>query len=131
VPLQRRGTDPYYCYVRPKNLLIWALAVAGAIVLAAASPVVLLPLSATSFDWTRLGDIGQAYGAASAILAGVALIGVALSLLLQSRQHRAETISAARERHLEIVKLALKDPALAACWGAEGIPPPGMTIEQA
>src|SRR5262249_12915841 len=47
-----------------------------------------------------------------AILSGLALCGVAGSLLLQHRQTKLERIAAARERHFDLVKLGLDDPFL-------------------
>jgi hypothetical protein len=36
----------------------------------------------------RLSDVGQAYGAVSAVVSGLALLGVAVSLVIQQRQNR-------------------------------------------
>jgi hypothetical protein len=61
-------------------------------------------------DWQQLSNIGQTYGAASAILSGVALIGVVFSLLVQARQAKSERIRVVRERHMEILQLVMSDP---------------------
>src|SRR5438045_9631717 len=51
-------------------------------------------------NWNLLGNIGQTYGAASAILSAVALLGIAVSLVLQRRQARAERIRIVRESQI-------------------------------
>jgi len=57
--------------------------------LVAVSPFALNLLSPNATDWTQLSLIGQTYGAASALLAVIALLGVAVSLLMQAREARA------------------------------------------
>ena len=47
------------------------------------------------------------------IISSVALIGVALGLVLQSRQLRTSQIQAMRGMHLELIKIGLDNPALA------------------
>lgn len=84
---------------------------AGLLLLILISPLLLRILSyRRGVNWSQLSNIGQTYGAASAILSGVALIGVSLSLLVQARQARAERIRVVRERHMEILRIALEDP---------------------
>jgi hypothetical protein len=56
--------------------------------LIAASPLALGLLDRQSRDWERLSWLGQTYGAASALLAVLALIGVAVSLTMQAREGR-------------------------------------------
>ena len=63
-------------------------------------------------DWDELSEIGQAYGGISAILSGLALCAIGGSLLLQRRQAHLSAVTAARERHFDLVKLALDDPIL-------------------
>ncbi|MBM2614747.1 hypothetical protein JIG36_04155 [Actinoplanes sp. LDG1-06] len=63
-------------------------------------------------DWQTLSDVGQAYGAISAILSGLALCGVAVSVTVQWRQTVWARIASARERHFELIKLILEDPEL-------------------
>ncbi|WP_281179849.1 DUF6082 family protein [Actinoplanes subtropicus] len=65
-----------------------------------------------SAGWGELSDVGQAYGGVSAILSGLALCGIAGSLLLQWRQTRLAHVTAVRERHFELVKMAVEDPDL-------------------
>lgn len=63
-------------------------------------------------DWKSLSDAGQAYGGVSAIVAGLGFCGIAASLVLQVRQTRLAQAISARERHFELVKLGLENPAL-------------------
>jgi Family of unknown function (DUF6082) len=83
------------------------------------SPLLLRELDRfTRTDWSRLSEIGQTYGAASAILAMLALGAVAASLLFQARQTKSANIQAIREFHLELTKMALDNPRLyLPSWG--------------
>jgi hypothetical protein len=82
------------------------------VTLVSVSPAALLLLAHWRIDWNQLAIVGQAYGGVSAILSALALCGVALSLLQQSRQARADRVIAIRERHFELVKLDLERPDL-------------------
>jgi hypothetical protein len=98
--------------IRKVALYIAAIAItAGTLAFILFSPLLLNQLTHTSsIDWTRLSNIGQTYGAASAILSGIALIGISLSLLIQSRQAKAERIRITRERHIELLRIVLDAP---------------------
>jgi Family of unknown function (DUF6082) len=50
----------------------------------------------------------------STLISSIALLGVALSLLLQARQLRTNQIQVARAAHLELIKMALDNPSMAA-----------------
>ena len=63
-------------------------------------------------DWVVLGNVGQAYGGASAVLSAIALIGVAGSLLLQARQHSIDRMAAVRTQQGHIYDVIREDPAL-------------------
>lgn len=79
----------------------------------AASPLLLLAIDRwVILDWPRLSEIGQAYDAASALLAGVAVVGVAISLLMQLRQIRISQVQAARMMHMELMRMLTSDPLL-------------------
>lgn len=98
--------------IRNTTMYLIALAiVAGALALILFSPLLLDGLThARGIDWSRLSNIGQTYGAASAVLSGIALVGVSLSLLVQARQAKVERIRIARERHMELLRIALDAP---------------------
>lgn len=98
-----------------RTVLVGAAALALAAVLL--SPFALGLLNVRGVDWDRLSAIGQTYGAASALLSGLALGGVALSVLLQVTANRRDRIQLARGLHLELTRMALDDPTLLECWG--------------
>ncbi|WP_204038069.1 DUF6082 family protein [Micromonospora qiuiae] len=69
------------------------------------------------YDWPLLGSVGEAYGAASAILAGLALTGVVISLIIQAREAKAAREQTLRALHADLLKMAIDDPGLLECWG--------------
>ncbi len=94
----------------------------GASVIISLSPSMLMAAYGTGGDWRQAADIGQAYGATSAILAGGALAAVLVSLLLQRSQFKhARKIALRRSAH-EIVMMAIENPQYAQCWGARFAP---------
>jgi hypothetical protein len=99
-------------------LLLLACAIVLAIV--AASPLALKGLgSLHGWRWWRLSNIGQTYGAASALLTALALIGVAGSIFLQAKEINANREQSSREHHAHLVEMALEDPVYQRCWGIE------------
>ncbi len=79
--------------------------------LVAFSPLLLNQIARSrGLNWQTLGNVGQAYGGASAILAGIALVGIAASLVIQTRQARTERVRLVRERHGELLRLVLDNP---------------------
>lgn len=72
-----------------------------------------LATKAMSGDWALLSDVGQTYGAASAILSSFALIGIVLSTVIGLRQARIGQQEAARSMQFELMKMQLDDPTLA------------------
>lgn len=79
------------------------------------SPLALKAAAAVNLNWPLISNVGQAYGAASSILAGLALVGVAASTMLQARQTRTMTEQSARDLQLQILELAMRDEELRAC----------------
>jgi hypothetical protein len=63
-------------------------------------------------DWGDLGDVGQAYGAASALLSGFALMAVSASVVLQLRHNVATQQQAARGLHRDLLEMCIRDPHL-------------------
>ncbi len=95
----------------------WRLLSAGILVLAAALLTLFSPLLLTYFadrplNWGQLSDVGQTYGAASALLSGLALIGVAGSFVVQRRQAHASQRYSVRQRHFDLARLAMDDTGL-------------------
>jgi hypothetical protein len=83
------------------------------------SPLALSALDTPGRDWNRLSAIGQTYGAASALLSGMAIVGVVTSLLLQAREMKVSRQHAQRALHLELVKMSLDEPLYMECWGPD------------
>src|SRR2546430_9173902 len=110
--------------LRPARLLP-AAAVVIALAAVALSPFLLGALDRFGVDWTRLSEIGQTYGAVSAVLSALALGAVAISVAIQARQARADQIQAVRGFHLDLVRLQLDDlPTYLPCWGPLDLPGP-------
>ncbi|MGC4887221.1 DUF6082 family protein [Micromonospora sp. DT227] len=99
----------------PTALLLAVLAILAAVLF---TPIGLLWIGdRPGYDWPLLGNVGQAYGAASAILAALALIGVVVSLIVQAREAKAAREQALRALHTDLLKMAIDDPGLLECWG--------------
>ena len=64
----------------------------------------------------------------SALISSIALVGVAISLLLQARQVKISRLQAVRAAQLELMKMALDNPAMAA--DALGISDPDLYVKQ-
>lgn len=76
--------------------------------------MILIARSDDTVDWDKLSDISQTFGVASALLSGLALAGLALSVLLQTRQLKIGQFQGMRAMQLELMRMLLEDPALAA-----------------
>jgi len=61
-------------------------------------------------NWRRLADIGQTYGAASAVFSALAVTGVAVGLIYQARQLRLARVQAARDKHEQLLTLVMGEP---------------------
>ena len=85
-------------------------------------PLILGRMFTSDDDYSRISDIGQSYGAASAMVSTVALGVVLVGLVMQYRQFtsgRHEALSAMTD---ELVRLAMDEPAYRQCWGARIAP---------
>jgi len=63
-------------------------------------------------ELTRLGQIGEAYGGISALLSGLAVIGLVAALFVQIRQVRTSQVHSVRTMQLELMRMLLADPSL-------------------
>ncbi|MBB5776408.1 DUF6082 family protein [Nonomuraea jabiensis] len=90
-------------------LLVIALLCATATLL---SPLLLDLLVPAGSRWQQLSDIGQTYGAASAVLSAFALVAIGVSLFLQAREMRISREEAQRTHHLQLMQLQIENPAL-------------------
>jgi hypothetical protein len=100
-------------------LLLGIASFAVVAALIALSPLALRQAANSRSDWAELSTVGQVYQGATALLTGVAFAGVATSLLLQWHQTRVSQLVATRERHFELIKLALDDPRYFTVLGGE------------
>jgi len=102
----------------------WAvlgLLVLAIIGLVAASPIALSRLSnVKNVDWSKLSLVGQTYGAVSAVIASLALVAVAISILLTVRQGAAARDQQLRSLHLELLQISLQTQSLLDTWGPVG-----------
>jgi hypothetical protein len=106
---------------RTATLALVVLAVLGALGAVFLSPLALSRVpAAQGIDWSTLGDVGQTYGAASALLSVFALGGVAVSLHLQRRESKAAREQALRGLHTDLLRMALEDATFLECWGPIG-----------
>lgn len=102
---------------RMRAVVTLLLIVLLAIGLIALSPVVLGLYGGATPEWERLSFIGQTYGAASAILSVLALIGVVVTLRLQANETKLGREEARRAAIGELLKMAMEDPDLDERWG--------------
>jgi hypothetical protein len=96
------------------SLILALIAIAGTLV--AFSPLALNGFNGMARNWNQLSLIGQTYGAASALLSVIALIGVATSLVVQTRENKANREQALRTSHGDFMRLAMSDPLYAQIW---------------
>jgi hypothetical protein len=93
------------------------LAVICAVAVLILSPLVLLLVGALfHVDWTQLSNIGQSYTGISAILSAGALIGVVISIRLQSSQNVTIQRQLVREMQFGLLRLAMEDQVCASIF---------------
>lgn len=96
---------------------------ATALTIALLIAVILSPLAlrrfgtSTKINWSQLSNIGQTYGAVSALLTAMALAGVVASLLFQARDIRIAREQAERTFHNELIRMTMDDPLYMAAVG--------------
>ena len=111
-------------------LTVGLIAIIGLVVL---SPFALTGLAHFKINWLQLSNIGQTYGAVSALLSSFALVGVAISLLYQSRDNQNAREQTTRNLQFELLRMAMGDPSLMTASGAPwdlDIPPDSSSIRQ-
>ncbi|WP_201776555.1 DUF6082 family protein [Allosalinactinospora lopnorensis] len=81
------------------------------------SPLGLRVFDGADGEWERLSLIGQTYGAVSALIAVLALVGVAVTLVFQARETRRAIEETRRQAMSELLRMAMDDPDLDECWG--------------
>ncbi|MFE7777941.1 DUF6082 family protein [Streptomyces sp. NPDC057445] len=104
-----------------RGSVVLLAAAVGVLALVAFAPYVLMRIAPPmGDDWNRLSDIGQTYAAVAAILSALAVAGVGVSLLIQSRQARVEQWQAVRGFQKELLVMAMDNPIYREAWGEMG-----------
>jgi hypothetical protein len=111
-------------------VVVTLLLIVLAIGLIAASPAALELYGGATGEWERLSFIGQTYGAASAVLSVLAVIGVVVTLRLQARETKLAREEARRQAIADLLKMAMDDPDLSECWGPTGLSDPPKVQRQ-
>jgi Family of unknown function (DUF6082) len=100
-----------YRHNRPGFVALIVCATLLSLILVTLSPFALREIvSLPGMDWARLSNVGQTYGAISALTAALALAGVAISIGMQAREARYDRWEAGHARHFEIMRIAMEDP---------------------
>ncbi|MFD0901709.1 DUF6082 family protein [Actinomadura sediminis] len=88
-----------------------ALGIIAAMAVIIFSPFFMREMFAGSdVDWPLLSNIGQTYGAVSALLAAGALVVLGFSVALQAREARHAREQAARGTQFELMRMVLDEP---------------------
>jgi Family of unknown function (DUF6082) len=106
------------------------IAIVGTLIV---SPFALAELGHYRTDWAQLSNIGQTYGAVSALLTPLALGGVVASLLYQARDSRNALEQTTRTLQFELIRMELDDPSLMTALGAPwdlAIPSDSVSIRE-
>jgi uncharacterized membrane protein len=125
--------SPLRLYRRTLFIIIIIMVLATILALVLLSPLALGGLAHYRSNWPLLSNIGQTYGAVSALLSSVALAGVVLSLLYQARDSKTAREQTTRSLQLELIKMQMEDPALMTASGAPwglAIPSESVSIRE-
>ncbi|BCJ55068.1 hypothetical protein Asp14428_65430 [Actinoplanes sp. NBRC 14428] len=87
-----------------------------------AAPYAFLLAGGSDREWVRLANIGQTYGAVSALLSGLALVGVVASLRIQANQRLSDRLFAKQQRHHDMMRYVFDEPEYSQCWGPRFAP---------
>jgi Family of unknown function (DUF6082) len=103
--------------------IVIAIFIAASIALVVASPIGLKWIAEIpGMNWANLSNVGQTYGAISALLTAPTFGGVVISLLYQARDVKISREQASRTFHHELLKMEMEDPfymnVMAVPWGA-------------
>ena len=110
--MRRRGR-------RVVNAVAGSFGVIAILALVTLSPLLLRETSIfPNLNWGELSNVGQTYGAVSALLSTLALVGVVVSVFLQRRETRFSRIEASRTRHHELMMLGMEHPSYFKIFGA-------------
>ncbi|MGW2821681.1 DUF6082 family protein [Streptomyces sp. NPDC001443] len=110
-----RSNGPVRRHASTLSLTLAVLVVLALVILSPFSLVLLADNDGV--NWDSLSTVGQTYGAISAVLAVLALVGIAASLVVQSREAKANREQGLRSLHNELMKMSMADPDFMECWG--------------
>lgn len=111
-PVSSRGTRT------ARRLLLAGSVLLAMVAFLIGTPFALLAVATIQRDdWAVLSNVGEAYGGFAAVFGMLALAGVAVSLVLQSRDSATTRELAQRTIHSDLMFKALDDSDLRACWG--------------
>jgi hypothetical protein len=116
-----------------RSLLLLAMGLLVIIGIVIFSPLAIIELAHFRLNWIQLSNIGQTYGAVSALLSSLALAGVTVSLLYQSRNNQTAREQTTRSLQFELLRMAMSDPSLMTASGAPwdlDIPSDSSSIRQ-
>jgi len=120
----------WFCHGVTKRIIL-IIAIIGGLAAVLLSPFLLLLLPTRSgVDWGRLREVGQAYGATSAIVSALALCGVSVSLFIQAQQFKAGRFEAVRRYHLDLTRIAMDEPTIFGPCIGRRFDPPGVEGRQ-
>jgi hypothetical protein len=128
--LAKRLFHPSRRFALNATMTVGLIAIIGLVIV---SPFALVELAHSRLNWSQLSNIGQTYGAVSALLSSLALFGVVISLLYQARANRIAYEQTFRTFQLDLLKMELEDPSLMTATGAPwGFPIPSdfMSLRQ-
>lgn len=109
------------------TLLLIVVAAVGAI---GVSPIALGLFHGATSRWERLSFIGQTYGAASAVISVLALVGVVATFAFQAKEIKRAREETRRQANVDLLEMAMHDPDLDECWGPLPSPSDARTRKQ-
>jgi hypothetical protein len=113
-----------------RRLRVALVALLAFVLLVLVLPLALVVPGRGGIDPARVSEVAALYGVASTIVSGIALCGVALSILFQAQANRSSAYIATREQHTALMLLSMNDAELAACWSGATLPPGGPSDRQ-
>ncbi|MGI5160540.1 DUF6082 family protein [Microbispora sp. CA-102843] len=96
-----------------RRYLYWLTVALLVAIVVVASPMFLDLISRViAIDWGLVGQVGETYGGASAVLAALAFVAIAISLMLQASQLRSARVQVVRNIHRDLLRMAMENPSL-------------------
>jgi multisubunit Na+/H+ antiporter MnhC subunit len=144
-----RKTRPFLVsLLRGAALTAVSIVFIGIVLLTGVGMVAVVARNGTSDAWGRWSSVGQAFGVLTAVISGFAVAALVVTFWMQLRELKAQRLELAQQRellseaksalhktaetgfrtvHIDLIKLAMADPTLAAVW-----PPlkPGLSEER-